>query len=87
MENSGMFLSCPDNTLRFGDIFESRESIREYAAERERQQKAQQEELEKLSGAEDKIYNSLMACGDAQGMKDLTIALRIIKKIKGEVMT
>jgi hypothetical protein len=42
-------------------------------------------ELEKLQKAEDKIYDSLMASGGAQDMKDLMIALMLIRRAKGEL--
>ena len=48
--------------------------------------KKQKEELEMLNKAEHKIYDSLMACEDPQGIKDLTIALETIRKAEREVI-
>ena len=59
------------------------EEIRKKAAEEIA--KKQQAELEKLQKAEDKIYDSLMASGDARDLKDLMIALMLIRRAKGEL--
>ena len=62
-------------------IYGQYEEIRKKAAEEIAKQ--QQAELEKLQKAEDKIYESLMASGDAKDMKDLMIALMLIRRAKG----